>query len=471
MKSLLRSFSLGTVYHWRYGLMFGVLIAVIVLTALWFGPQGYTAGDYAAVQKSADLGRAVREGDVVDGLFHLKQRLMLDFFGETGARVLNVTLAALTVAALVSVIYMIVHRHASMLAGVLMVASLPFVSMATSLQPTIMMIFWPIVLLLAALHVLRRERRRARILWWLMFVLAASLAMATPLMWVVVGLMMGIGFMHPHARHSVRTLGWWRVFGVLPVIVLIGLVGFTLWQDGSLGRLLGFSRQFQPIENARVVMHATLGRDVTIIESAVMPILSFGVGALALFGIVKLFAARFALRSYFLLTMLPLAAVMALVAPKVLIVAFIFLIIVAGIGLQALIDEWYGLFPLNPYARVLGLVPLALFVGVVVAGDVMRVFVVNEYSAKVVRQRDQGMPAARQYIDSLKGLTPVTVVVPAEKQSLYRAAFDENTQVVTTLNPDPSRRAVVDADLPAYGVPSKLLINDRLVDGLEFRVY
>lgn len=444
-----------------------------VLTALWFGPQGYTTGDYAAIQKSAEIGRVVREGDVSNLWFHLIQQAGLNLFGEVGARLVTLLFAAATVGLLVSVIYMLVHRHASMLAGLLMVGSLPFVSMATSLQPVIMLAFWPLALMAIALNLLRRQRKGARIFWWLTFIIAATLAMFTPLMWLVLGLMMVASFFHPHARHSIRVLGWWRVFGIIPLATIVCLVGFTWWRDGSVAQLVGVSRSFSLdvlMVNARLAVDAVIGRGITMAGGVMYPLMSFGVGALALLGLIKMVSHKHALRSYFLGLGVLLGGLMSIVAPSFLIIEFVFLMLAAGVGLQALIDEWYGFFPFNPYARIFGLIPLALFVGVVVATDVMHIFQVNQYSASAVRQRDEGIVAARSLVTT-PSTGAVTIVVPQQKFHLYRFAFDQTVRVTTSFSPDPTRTILVDPEVGDYGVPKKMLTNDNAQDGLEFRVY
>ncbi|HRQ86905.1 MAG TPA: hypothetical protein PLY16_02230, partial [Candidatus Saccharibacteria bacterium] len=63
-----------------------------------------------------------------------------------------------------------------------------------------------------------------------------------------------------------------------------------------------------------------------------------------------------------------------LLNPSFTTVSFLPSVLMLAAGLTSLIGYWYRLFPLNPYARVAGLIPIVVLVGTLIFSGLERYF-------------------------------------------------------------------------------------------------
>jgi hypothetical protein len=99
------------------------------------------------------------------------------------------------------------------------------------------------------------------------------------------------------------------------------------------------------------------------------PVLGLGSIALVLIGAWQLYTIRYTARSYTLSAWIILLVPVLLINPMFTSVTFVPLLLLLASGLAYLLRYWYRMFPKNPYARFVGLVPLSVLVlGLVVTG-------------------------------------------------------------------------------------------------------
>ena len=90
------------------------------------------------------------------------------------------------------------------------------------------------------------------------------------------------------------------------------------------------------------------------------PIFGASTFVLILLGALSLMRDHHSARSYMLLMTLPIVALPSIFNPDFLIILSVPLLLLFGLGVETLLDEWYKLFPHNPYARVTALVPMII---------------------------------------------------------------------------------------------------------------
>jgi hypothetical protein len=109
-----------------------------------------------------------------------------------------------------------------------------------------------------------------------------------------------------------------------------------------------------------------------------------------------------------------------LINPDFTTVTFIPSILLLAAGFTSLISYWYRLFPLNPYARVAGLIPIAILVVALLASGLTRYVYGYHYSPSVA-------PLFSKDLTLIPKDTKELVVSPSEA-SFYKAVASFNNE-------------------------------------------
>ena len=128
-------------------------------------------------------------------------------------------------------------------------------------------------------------------------------------------------------------------------------------------RLIKSFTQFADISGYTIVKTGNLAPYFTLVVVALMCI-----------GLFYLYKKRHTIQSYILFSWLAISIIVAAFNPSHPEVVFIPSMILAGMGIAMILNEWYRLFPQNPYARAFALGPIAVLIGGIMITDATRYF-------------------------------------------------------------------------------------------------
>ncbi len=111
----------------------------------------------------------------------------------------------------------------------------------------------------------------------------------------------------------------------------------------------------------------------------------FGLGSALLIGLgfYRLVRTRETTRSYLIIFWIVCLLPVLLLNPNFTSVTFVPSVLMMAAGLTSLIGYWYRLFPLNPYARIIGLIPIIILVGALIITGLARYIYGYHYSPGV----------------------------------------------------------------------------------------
>lgn len=394
MKFILSDFWL---YKWRYWLGYG-FIGLLLIGALYLAvtavPGGITAQEMASTVTSDALKLTdISTLGVINLPYHILQYLSISTLGVS---ILSIKLPSVILALISAVAMIILLRswftfNIAVLASVLTVATGQFIFVAQSGTASILYIFWPVILLLAATMISRQERFLT--FWKIVLFAAVGLSLYTPLSIYVIVTLVSAAILHPHLRFIVKRLSKTKLLigAVVGVLILIPL-GYAVYQTPSLGlTLLGIPPQMPDLYQNLITLFKQYF-DIISPESGriMLPIFGFGSLALIVLGLFRLATSRYTARSYIVTLWSLLLLPILVINPVFITIMFVPLLLLMAMGIEELIRSWYRLFPLNPYARVAGLVPLVMLMGTLVISGVDRYFYGYHYDpeAKAVFSRD-----------------------------------------------------------------------------------
>lgn len=429
-----RDFSKYFLYRWRYVIgytLIGVLLAGLLLFAGLFLPGGLAEAEKTSVIRSAALSFSDPNSLAVPNLpYYGLQKILFAVFGVS---VLTIKLPSLILAFLTAVGFILLLRrwfkpNIAVLASLLAITTGQFLYIAQLGAPSILYLFWPIALLLLGTQVTRVKKYR--FLWKILFSITAALSLYTPLgIYPLIAVGLAILF-HPHLRNAVRRLKKIRLAIVLTIfLALIAPLVWLITVSPQLGLTLLGVTSWPPdfAANSLKLLEQYLLFWQPSTSTLMTPVFGLGSAILIGLGLYRLIRTRETTRSYLIIFWMLCLIPVLLVNPSFTSVTFVPSMLMLAAGLTSLIGYWYRLFPLNPYARITGLIPIAVLVGALIVTGLARYIYGYHYSPEVA-------PLFSNDITLLPKNTQQLVVTKDEKP-FFSAIAKYRTQLTVVSTP------------------------------------
>ena len=376
-------------------------------------------------------------GDLTDLPYHVLQKLSIRVFGLTAY---SIKLPSVVIGLILGVLLILLlnrwfKNNVSLLASCLVVLSTPFLFLAGSGTPLIMMVFWPTLLLWLGSKI--QGEKRPKPMYSFLFAISLAMAIFTPYMLYFALFCVIFVCLQPHLRFVVRSLPKLPL-AITALIILAGISALILnainqpsilmelflakdFQISNLGSniMAGFTPVFQWFGESNTIFLA--------------PLIGLPILALALTGLFSTTKGFFASRNSIASLLILFGVIITGLNPNCVVFIILPLSILTAHGLKYLLEKWYGLFPENPYARLSALVPLTIFFGIVIIPGLLQYVYGYHYNSKVASQFDYSLDIIH------KNLTDETLVAK-ENYNFYKILEDSTAIKVVegdkNLNPE-----------------------------------
>jgi hypothetical protein len=377
------------IYRWRYivGYAFiGLLLAGLLVFVGFFLPGGLSAQEMISTVRSASLSLNDPLSLAISNLPYYGFQAGL--FALFGVSLFTIKLPSLILALLSAIGFILLLRrwfkpNIAVLTSLIAVTTGQFLFISQQGAPGILYVFWPVVLLLLGTQITRGKK--FRFLWKVLFAIAAALSLYTPLS---IYPLLAIGFatiLHPHLRNAVRRLSKLRLLAVFMIfLAFLAPLVYGIVLNPQLGlRLLGVPVIWPPDlgANAMTVLMQYFAFWQPGTTTLMTPVFGLGSVILILLGLYRLIRTRETTRSYLIIIWLVCLIPVLLLNPAFTSVTFVPSMLLLAAGLTSLIGYWYRLFPLNPYARIIGLIPIVILVFALSFSGLARYIYGYHYSA------------------------------------------------------------------------------------------
>jgi len=362
-------FSRWTLYKWRYWIGYGVVgitLAILLLFAGLFLPGGLSSDEQAATITSDSLNltdiSSFAKGDLP---YHILQATSLDWFGvsDFSIKLPSLFLALLSALGIIFLLWRWFSHNIAVAGAFIAVATGQFLFLAQSGTPSILYIFWPVVLLLLASLITHEVR--GKIIWVILFCVSLALSLYTPLSIYPIIAMAIAAAVHPHLRHSIRRISKTQfIASLITAVVLLAPLVYGIALAPKLGlHLLGIPDALPHLwSNVKTIFSQYIDFWDPSTTKLMTPVFGLGSTLLILFGLYRIIRNHSSTQSYLLFAWIICLIPVLLINPSFTAATFVPLIMLMVSGLEGLIGYWYKLFPRNPYARIAGLLPLMVLV-------------------------------------------------------------------------------------------------------------
>ena len=447
---------ISKLFLYRYRFVIGYVLLGLAFTILLFllpfiAQNGLSEVEIDSATSSYYLGQhGILNGDIVDLPYRLLQKLSISVLGLT---VFSVKLPSIIIGLILGfLLVLLLNRwfksNVSLLSSCLVILSTPFLFLAGSGTPLIMLVFWPTLLLWLGSKI--QGEKRPKPFYSLIFAVVMLLSVFTPYMvYFAVFCILFVAF-QPHLRFIVKDLPKLplTIVGLFLVAGFVILGTSIIKHPQTLMELL-FARDFQLglfFHNIATGLAPVFSWHNNIEGVFLAPLISlptFVLGLIGLFSTTKgFFASRNSIASILLLFCLVITgfnpnAVIFFILPYSVLIAH---------GLKYVLEKWYGLFPENPYARVSAIFPLVILYAVMIIPNLLQYIYGYRYNPSVADEFNYNLEVIRN------NLSDETLLV-YEHYDFYKI-LEASTSLSITKEPlDSSKLAVLykpESELDGY---------------------
>ncbi len=475
---------LSEILLYRYRYIIGYLIfALVLIGALYMSfhvPGQLTAAERQSTVASATLSlQDPSAKDIVNLPYHLLQKASLHQFDITnlGIKLPSLIIGALSAVGLLWLLRRWLLRDSiAVFAICIFVAHKLFLSASQEGVPLIMLIFWLIFVLLFALKFTANNKS---IIWGLLLSTSLALSLYTPLSIYVVICLLAAGVLHPHLRYVLGTVPKLNMTLFIAVAALLTapLIYALAKNPMIMATLAGWPDATVTLELLRhnikeIIKAFFFFWQPQLTTIGLTPIFGASTFVLMLFGALSLMRDHHSARSYMLLMTLPIVALPSIFNPDFLIILSVPLLLLFGLGVETLLDEWYKLFPHNPYARVTALVPMIILLAGIMFGNLTYYLNGYRYSPDLSRYYSYDLSLARETLTKYPNSTLLT---NSNEQSFYNLLERDFSNVIVTSEPGEALSATTTvtqiAPAAQFGSLTYLTVDSYTNNGVRFYVY
>lgn len=485
----IRPVSEWTFYKYRYWGAYSLLVVLVGLYITLYGnliPPGLGPSERQSVITSAQIVFTELPTNIVDLPYHLLQKFSVEFLGVTpfGVRLPSMIIGAATAVCVLLILRRWMPNNIAVIAGLIVLTSGWFIGAARLGAPFIMIPFWASLIVLSATYISQQTNHWK---WWkVVLAFAAALSLYTPFSVYLFLAAIIAAIAQPHLRYLIRQSSSFHLtLGSLLFLLVLVPLGWGIYKNpGQIWQLLAIPSTLpDPMQFLRDLWHAVSGLinpfNVSFGEF-MTPLVSVVAAFLMTIGVIRLLRDFHAVRAYVLLIWGAVLIPVIGLNPSNPIILMVPIMLCIAIGVQPILLYWYKLFPLNPYARVFGLIPLTLLIIALVQFNNQRYTFGMIYSQGAKDTFSTDAFLAQRTLNNLEPTTQTTVVVADQELPLYQHIVQNraNTTAINAaqVNLTPGTWIIAEdqiddmAALPAP-VASEVVVNDDKDNALRFRIF
>lgn len=424
---------ISKLFLYRHRFVIGYTVLSLAFVALLFvlpliAQDGLSEAEMESATNSYHLAvDAPLNGDLVDLPYRLLQKISIMIFGLTAY---SIKLPSILIGVALGVLLILLlnrwfKNNVSLLASTLVVLSTPFLFLAGSGTPLIMLVFWPTLMLWLGSKI--QGEKRPKPMYSFLFAITMALAIFTPYMIYFAVFCVIFVAVQPHLRFVVRSLPKLPLI-LTGTIILVGITALVvnainqpeIIKELLLAKDFEMNNFFPNVLAGIKPVFQWFGESETIFLA---PLVGLPILALSLVGLFSTTKGFFASRNSIASLLILLTILVTGFNPEAIVFMILPLSILTAHGLKYLLEKWYGLFPENPYARIAALLPLTVMFGIVIIPGLLQYIHGYHYNSKVASQFDFSLDIIH------KNLTDETLVA-RKNYDFYKILEDSTTITV-----------------------------------------
>ena len=395
-------------FLYRYRFIIGyILLSVaffILLTSLpGVAPTGLSEAEMAStVQASALDSEFIKQGNIINLPYFALQKGSLAIFGLNlfAIKLPSMIIAVATAIFIILLLNRWFKSDVAIVGSVLTVLSTAFLFLATSGTPAIMYIFWLALVLWLGSKIVGNDNVNPLLV--IFFFISIALSLYTPYLAYVALAITVAGLIHPHLRFALKQLKIYQlilcilifVLSVAPLVISCVLNPSTL-QNLLFTNNLSFGGFIANITNAFAPFFS-----FSLAYSSVYlaPLFGLATVALVIIGILASAGKMFMSRNTVVSLLVIFSIFLSGLSQDVAISIIIPIAILSAAGIESIVEKWYTLFPENPYAHLLGIVPMVAVMIFIISSGLSHFIFGYHYIPRVVNNFNNDLTIVKENV-------------------------------------------------------------------------
>lgn len=381
-------------YRYRFVIGYFVLSFLFIVMLLLLpkiAQNGLSNAEIESATSSYNLsGSDVFDGDIVDLPYRVLQKYSIKILG---LNVFSIKLPSIIIGLILGLLLVLLlnrwfKSNVSLLASCLMILSTPFLFLAGSGTPLIMLVFWPTLLLWLGSKI--QGEKRPRPMYSFFFGIAMLFSIFTPYMLYFAVFCVFFVLLQPHLRFIVKELP--KLLLTATILIIISGIGVFIanivHHPDTIFELL-FSKGFQfgnYFHNLSIAFAPVFSWRNTVESVYLSPLMSLPIFAISLIGLFSTTKGFFASRNSIATILIVFCVIISGFNPNAAIFFILPFSILVAHGLKYLLEKWYGLFPENPYARISAIFPLFVLFAVMILPNLLQYIYGYRYNPNITNE-------------------------------------------------------------------------------------
>ena len=395
-------------FLYRYRFIIGYIllsVAFFVMLSLLPGvaPTGLSEAEMNSTVEASNLeADFIRQGNIVNLPYTALQKGSLAIFGLNlfAIKLPSMIIAVATAIFIILLLNRWFKSDVAIVGSVLTVLSTAFLFLATSGTPAIMYIFWLALVLWLGSKIVGNENVHPMLV--IAFFVSIALSLYTPYLAYVALAITVAGLIHPHLRFALKQLKIYQMIlcflifalSITPLVISC-VINPSVLQNLIFANNLDFNGFIANITNAFAPFFS-----FSLAYSSVYlaPLFGLATVALVIIGILasagKMFMSRNTIVSLLVIFSIFLSGLDQNVAISIIIP----IAILSAAGIESIVEKWYTLFPENPYAHLLGIVPMVAVMIFIISSGLSHFIFGYHYIPRVVNNFNNDLTIVKENI-------------------------------------------------------------------------
>ena len=414
--------------------MLGLAFVVLLFLLPFIAQNGLSEAEMESATNSYYLDKnGILNGDLVDLPYRTLQKISIGLFGLT---TFSIKLPSILIGLILGLLLILLlnrwfKSNVSLLASCLVVLSTPFLFLAGSGTPLIMLVFWPTLLLWLGSKI--QGEKRPKPLYSFAFAIAMLVSIFTPYMVYFAIFCVFFVLFQPHLRFIVKDLPKLplALVGIISITGLI-LLGIGMIRHPQTIMELLFAKDFQIgffFHNIAVGLTPVFSWHRSLESVILAPLISLPSFVLALIGLFSTTKGFFASRNSIASILLVFCLIITGFNPNSVVFFILPFSILIAHGLKYVLEKWYNLFPENPYARIFAIFPLTILYIIIIVPNLLQYIYGYRYNPSVADEFNSNLEIIHD------NLTDETLVVQDHYNFYKILETSTDLKVVDNLTP------------------------------------
>ena len=412
-------------------------------------PGGVSSAEMESVVESQKVTRNfISDGQVIDLPYHALQKACISLFGLSlyTIKLPSIIIAVLTGLFLILLLNRWFKSDVAIIGSILTTLSTAFLFISGFGAPIIMYVFWLAVILWLGSKIIGNENTHPMLV--ISFAFCTALSLYTPhMLYISLGIALA-GITHPHLRECVKQLKAYQLIISVTVFILVlaPLALGCIFNTDTLVKLV-YTHNFNEFIFNVSTAFAPFFSFITAYDSVFLaPLFGLATVALIIIGVLASIGKLFTSRNTVVSLLVIYAILVSGLNQNAAISIVIPIAILTTAGIESIIQKWHSLFPENPYAHIIGTLPVVAVILFIIFADLSHFIFGYHYTPAVANNFNDDITLISENLES-----GTILIMPTDHPDYEFYRLLEHKQNITIMQEVPDRD---DSPIATIGEPS-----------------